>query len=228
MMTALTPRLWLAALAALFCLLGPLPAAQAADDDDERSFEERIILGILGGMGVDTGRGRIQYRERSPLVIPPSASLPPPDPTSLASNPAWPKDPDVVERKKKSNKPRAHTIAEISDPGRPLSPQELKQGTVAGAGRVTRPGEAGPLTDKDIGRPLSPSELGYKGSLFGSLFKYKDEQVKFEGEPNRTSLTQPPPGYMTPSPDQPYGIVTRRPSDTRAAPQVRDRAVGAD
>ena len=33
----------------------------------------------------------------------------------------------------------------------------------------------------------------------------KEETVKFTGEPPRTSLTDPPPGYQTPSPDQPYG-----------------------
>jgi len=29
--------------------------------------------------------------------------------------------------------------------------------------------------------------------------------VRFTGEPKRTDLTAPPPGYQTPSPDQPYG-----------------------
>jgi hypothetical protein len=54
---------------------------------------------------------------------------------------------------------------------------------------------------------MSPKELGFKGSLFGTLFaKDKPETAKFTGEPRRTSLTQPPPGYQVPSPDQPYGI----------------------
>jgi hypothetical protein len=34
----------------------------------------------------------------------------------------------------------------------------------------------------------------------------KEESAKFTGEPPRTSLTDPPPGYQTPSPDQPYGL----------------------
>ena len=29
---------------------------------------------------------------------------------------------------------------------------------------------------------------------------------KFTGEPPRTALTEPPAGYQTPSPDQPYGV----------------------
>ncbi len=202
--------------------------APARADDDDTSFEERILRGLLGGMGVDTGRARIEYRERSPLVLPPSTNLPPPDTTAVVNNPAWPKDPDVVQRKKSSTKPRPATISELGDPGRPLTPQELNRGAVAGAGRVNRPGEAGPLTEADVGRPLRPSELGYKGGLFGSLFKYKEEEVKFDGEPARTSLTQPPPGYMTPSRDQPYGVGNRKHGDTRTITRIRDRAVGGD
>ena len=35
----------------------------------------------------------------------------------------------------------------------------------------------------------------------------KDKDVgSFTGEPPRTALTEPPPGYRTPSPEQPYGV----------------------
>jgi hypothetical protein len=36
------------------------------------------------------------------------------------------------------------------------------------------------------------------------MFRSKDEAVTFTGEPRRESLTEPPPGYQTPSPSQPY------------------------
>ena len=57
------------------------------------------------------------------------------------------------------------------------------------------------------GALMSPSQLGYKGGLFGNMFGKKDDQeaTRFTGEPQRTSLTDPPVGYQTPSPDQPYG-----------------------
>ena len=43
--------------------------------------------------------------------------------------------------------------------------------------------------------------------MFGNVFNgKKEESAKFTGEPPRSSLTDPPPGYQTPSPDQPYGI----------------------
>jgi hypothetical protein len=34
----------------------------------------------------------------------------------------------------------------------------------------------------------------------------KEEYASFNGEPVRQDLTEPPPGYRIPSPDQPYGI----------------------
>ena len=38
----------------------------------------------------------------------------------------------------------------------------------------------------------------------------KEEYGTFTGEPPRVSLTDPPPGYQTPSPDQPYGIAPEK------------------
>ena len=59
---------------------------------------------------------------------------------------------------------------------------------------------------------MKPSELGYKGGLLGGLFKdnSKPEVATFTQEPTRSDLTQPPPGYQTPSPSHPYGITPRQ------------------
>ena len=52
---------------------------------------------------------------------------------------------------------------------------------------------------------LSPSQLGFDGR-FSSLFGgNKSESTQFKGEPTRDSLTQPPVGYQTPSPNFAYG-----------------------
>src|SRR5438477_7339581 len=87
--------------ALMVCVCGILLAlpmaasAQQAQDDDEDTFEQKIIKNILGGMGVDVGRAGIDYRERSPLVIPPTRDLPPPQAAGTATrNPAWPREPD--------------------------------------------------------------------------------------------------------------------------------------
>src|SRR6266567_8750794 len=73
-----------------------LPAALTAHaEDDDDTFEQKIIKNILGGMGVDVGRAGIDYRERSPLVIPPTRDLPPPQAAgTTARNPAWPREAD--------------------------------------------------------------------------------------------------------------------------------------
>ena len=53
----------------------------------------------------------IEYRERSPLVVPPKLDLPPPASADAKDAPNWPKDPDekrrkeaIAQRKKAGNK----------------------------------------------------------------------------------------------------------------------------
>ena len=52
---------------------------------------------------------------------------------------------------------------------------------------------------------LSPSQLGYTGGFSGLFGGSKTETAPFKGEPTRESLTQPPSGYQTPSPNFAYG-----------------------
>src|SRR6185503_3816951 len=89
-------------------------AQQAQDDDD--TFEQKIIKNILGGMGVDVGRPGIDYRERSPLVIPPSLDLPPPQAAGSATqNAAWPRDPERTRTVAPRNTRNARATSD--DPG---------------------------------------------------------------------------------------------------------------
>src|SRR6266566_4262693 len=88
-------------------------AARAQDDEeeDDKTFEEKIIEGIMGGLGATNMENKgIDYRERSPLVVPPKLDLPPPAAATEVKAPNWPKDPDEARRKaaiaarKKENK----------------------------------------------------------------------------------------------------------------------------
>jgi len=84
----------------LIALLGAAPAI--AGEDDEVSFDQKIMRNIMEGLGLKRdGEAGINYQERAPLVIPPSRDLPPPESADavIAKNPAWPKDPDVERRK---------------------------------------------------------------------------------------------------------------------------------
>src|SRR3979409_1128585 len=110
---ALTRALRLAVVVLGVGLVMTAGAARAEDDDeDDKTFEEKIIDGIMTGIGGTRMENRgIEYRERSPLVVPPKINLPPPESLSDEVNKKnWPKDPDEARRKaaiaarKKENK----------------------------------------------------------------------------------------------------------------------------
>jgi len=201
---ALSRTLRLAVIALGIGLVVGAGAARAEDDEDEKTFEERIIEGIMAGIGGTNMDNRgIEYRERSPLVVPPKLDLPPPAASSEAKAPNWPKDPDEARRKaaiaakKKENKdPR--------EASRVLMPSELDKRapkkSTAGSDSVDQPG-GNPGTTA----VLSPSQLGYSGGFSGLFGGNKVETAPFKGEPTRESLTQPPSGYQTPSPNFAYG-----------------------
>jgi hypothetical protein len=179
---------------------GPVRAADD-DDNDEMTFEEKIIDNLMRGVGGTNMENRgIDYRERSPLVVPPKLDLPAPGTTAAESKvPNWPKDPDEARRKaaiaarKKANK-------DPQQGARTLLPSELAQkGTGASTGGDSR--------DRPGGNPvmLSPSQLGYDGGVLGFFKGNKTESAEFKGEPSRETLTQPPVGYQTPSSKFMYG-----------------------
>jgi hypothetical protein len=174
------------------------------DEEDDKTIEEKIIEGIMAGIGGTNMDNRgIDYRERSPLVVPPTLVLPPPENVKREiKDPNWPKDPDEARRKaaiaarKKENKdPR--------EASRLLTPSELNVGRTAPVARTSNdPLEPGTNSTNPI---LSPSQLGFDGKLSTFFGGAKTETAPFKGEPGRDSLTQPPPGYQTPSPNFAYG-----------------------
>ena len=211
------PRaLRLSAVALGISILMSANVARAGDDDDNNSdmtFEEKIIDGIMKGIGGTNMENRgIDYRERSPLVVPPKLDLPPPAATSAEVNaPNWPKDPDVARRKaaiearKKENK----------DPvaaARVLTPSELNAGKVKGKSDVSASDSLAPGGDS-AHNTLSPSQLGYSGGFMGMFKGNSSESTTFKSEPTRETLTQPPAGYQTPSPNYAYGTGPKQPLD---------------
>ncbi len=180
-------------------------AARAADDDeDDKTFEEKIIEGIMAGIGGTNMENRgIEYRERSPLVVPPKLTLPPP--ATAAEVPAgnWPKDPDA-QRRKATAAARKKDNKDPREASRILTPAELAAAKTSGSTRTgtTDPIQPGATNTNLI---LSPAELGYKGGFGGLFGGSKTETAPFKGEPTRQTLTQPPSGYQTPSPNFAYG-----------------------
>jgi len=178
-------------------------AARAEDDEDDSTFEEKIIKQIMTGIGgTNMENTGIEYRERSPLVVPPKIDLPPPATAAVeAPVPNWPKDPEV-KRRKEAKAARAKDNKDPREASRVLTPSELAVGKTA-AGK----GSAGPELPGNPGATaiLSPSQLGWEGGFKGMFGGSKTETAPFKGEPTRDTLTMPPPGYQTPSPDYAYG-----------------------
>jgi hypothetical protein len=200
--------------AALGCLLGaallvPGTPARAGDSDDSVPIDTKIIRGILEGFGLRRdGSDAISYGERAPLVLPP----PEKSDAALTNNPAWPKDPDVSRRKLEAEQERNRNISEERE--REQNPLRSDQLTPGGNPRTARRSQGDSYTATP-GDRLSAKEMNQKTSIWSSMFSSKDDEVaKFTREPPRAALTEPPPGYQTPSPEQPYGV-----SKSTAAPK---------
>ena len=212
-----------------------MTAGTARAGDDDRSLSEKFVdsfQSTIRGTTMDN-RG-IDYRERSPLVVPPSLDLPPPVP---ASSPAkvtnWPKDPDERQRKaiiaaKKKNAPPV--VATAAGAVRPINIAPPVPETVVPAPGTTRPtyandnngtartdpvydqggdlfrGGAAALVPSSVSDTLGLDNLGL-GGLFGT--KKADTALPPGMEPSREALTQPPAGYQTPSPNYPYAVAPR-------------------
>ncbi|WBL77358.1 hypothetical protein I3J27_30740 [Bradyrhizobium xenonodulans] len=175
------------------------------DDDDDMTFEEKLIDNLMSGLGAKSmEKPGIEYRERSPLVVPPKLDLPPPASSAEAAPPNWPKDPDEKRRKElaAARKKPGTKFQNPWETARPLTPAELDAVKTNGN---TRTSSNDPVQPGGNNPTMSPSQLGYKGGLLGLFKGDSDESKQFTSEPTRESLTEPPPGYQTPSPNYAYG-----------------------
>jgi hypothetical protein len=150
-------------------------SARAGEGEPEKSLQERILesIGIKSGQTID-------YRERSPLVVPPKLDLPPPEEAQVEKkSPAWPVDAAVKQRQlQEAKRKKAATDAATSSPAVDAS-----------------------------GKPVDEDKFREFGKMFGLN---QQETATFVAEPPRTTLVEPPPGYRTPSPAQPYGIGAKK------------------
>ncbi|MGB9114454.1 hypothetical protein [Bradyrhizobium sp.] len=113
-------------------------AARAGDDQpDDRTITEKIVDSFKSAIrGTNMDNRGIDYRERSPLVVPPKLDLPPPaastDGVKVAN---WPKDPDERQRKaaiaaKKKNAP---PVARVQAPSEATAAAPAAAGAAPGA-----------------------------------------------------------------------------------------------
>ena len=208
----------------LVLITGPVHAGDDDDDEDgqQKTFERGIldnVMSSIGGKRIEDGT--INYRERSPLVIPSKTDqLPPPASKKAQLAPNWPKDPDEAERKRAREEASKPTISPEQS-SRPLMPSELATKSPRRAARDDNSSPGGNNSNSPL--VMMPSELGYNGGMFSGVFgKEKPDTATFTEEPSRSELTEPPKGYQTPSPNFAYGTGT----STKAPTETCDAASG--
>ncbi|WP_454915502.1 hypothetical protein [Xanthobacter sediminis] len=199
--------------------LAGLAASPAAAQQQFGSNPLDSIMDLFG-LKDEQPKPEIDYRERAPLVVPPAkateGTLPSPQDAAHQQNPNWPKDPDVERRRREAAAASAPVIRD--DPGRPLMPSELNKGRKKVLGIIpTEPAPTG--TRSDV---LMPSQLG-SNSWLPNFGGEKEKPLTFDGEPERETLLQPPPGYQTPAPNAPYGVVEKK-QEPWKVPSLFDRS----
>jgi hypothetical protein len=173
------------------------PQAQEDEDIEDHilNADKRLLNSILGPLGLAAPSGPgIEYRERSPLVVPRGKDLPPPGKT--VKNGDWPLEPEVKAKREATARQKA---------GKDRAPNlgRHDEKPIAGTPEQWKTGNTGSWSDNPKQQP-EPGffSMLYKGQLYGSW----NETGKFDGEPPRSTLADPPPGYLTPSAAAPYGV----------------------
>jgi hypothetical protein len=208
-----------------------LSSVPASAGDDDPPIDTKIFRSIMDGLGLkrDGDEAGINYQDRAPLVIPPSRTLPPPENSSavVARDPAWPKDPDVVRAKREAAQERNVTpfASDRADAdAKVLRPNQMTPGPKP---REARRGDDGYQTPASGFQNPTPPTSSESFGIFGNMFaKDQPDYASFTSEPPRSALTEPPPGYQTPSPDQPFGISKAKPTAKTTEEYVRDHAAG--
>ena len=173
-----------------------------AQEEEDNGYDIQIIRRVLSAVGLRDDKPPIDYRERSPLVVPPSTSLPAPMSGNVAA-PNWPVDPEIKEHRLRNaaSKVPGATGDPVVDDGKPLPPSELAKG------RAKRGVAPGPITEypnvsqKELG---TPNVFSFFSKAFTGVVE-KEESATFTQEPPRASLLEPPPGYQTPASTYAYG-----------------------
>ena len=172
--------------------------AHAINDDGRGSTLESLL--DMVGMGGEKESDSIQYRERSPLVVPPKMDIPTPQPRPSQKAAQWPQDQEVVRARKKQaeNKSRVMGKYAESNGGEKLTAEEMRNMRSPGAAGSSASASPQPCKLDPFDKSAC-SVAEYWGALSAKTEK-KDELTLQAGvEPQREYLTQPPKGYLKPT-----------------------------
>jgi hypothetical protein len=154
----------------------------------------------------------IDYRERAPLVVPPSNQLRPPEERGARRTASWPNDPDVQRRQREAAERKIlpterDTYRMGGTNNTKLSIDEIRAGRVAGANVNTTPKPSYGDGNRDA-HWLNPDQLRALDRP-----KEAEQQIAAGQEPPRRYLTDPPPGLRKPSANAPL-VAPRGPINT--------------
>ena len=173
----------------ILCVLAVVSAASAASAQGMTD----PIDEVLETMGLKSRtREPIDYRERAPLVVPPSgAKLRTPEDATAGRTAKWPQDPDVLAGKRRAEEARAPTfITQDRDVRADLVGPDVGRKRNANAGVPNRGGASAGGEGSNPATMLTPDQVR------AALASSGDASAQPSGvEPSRQYLTEPPKGY---------------------------------
>ncbi len=185
----------------LSALVGVLGVVCIGSNTQVSAQEGVIMRDILGSIGViSNDKDPIVYRERAPLVVPPKMELAQPvQSDEAANNPTWPKDPDVLSRKRAetlSRVPVTETERYKLEKNPRLSIDEIRAGRRAGLETSREPA---PRAGDNDNYELYYKPMAQGRAMTAQQSKKAEELLTYGQEPERRYLTDPPKGLRMPA-----------------------------
>ena len=166
--------------------------ARAIEDDGRGNTLDTFLT--MFGMGDKPDAPNIQYRERSPLVLPPGSQLPEPQKPAAQRTAAWPQDQEAVRARKKAEEARVRY-----DNDHIATARELKtEGHIDPAVFAKQTSGPKPCSMDPFEKATGCAPGTYWGSLAATTeLDHGDKQAN--NGPERQYLTQPPKEYLKPT-----------------------------
>lgn len=184
-----------------------------------------LFKNLVNGLGLfGTDKSDIEYKQRAPLVVPPSSTLPRPQEAGAGRSAAWPDDPDVARRKadRESASALFSTTESYRANTRPLlSQDELRRGRVTGRTN----GPEGIVPDhNNYNNQIAPIRVGRE--MAARQAQTDTSNLEYGTEPARRYLHEPPTGYRRPAATAALGPGQSGPREDKQAVGQREFLAG--
>ena len=187
--------------------------------------EGMLFKNLIEGSGLfGSSKADIEYKQRAPLVVPPSSSLPKPQEAGAHRSAAWPDDPDVARRRAErdsSNILYQNTESYRANTRPLMSQEELRRGRVAGRAN----GPDGIVADhNNYNNQIQPIRVGREMAARQS--QTDEANLAYGSEPARRYLHEPPAGYRRPAATAALGPGASGPQEDKQAVGQREYLTG--